>query len=105
MGKTKKLAANVAVNGTMYGPDYPKNKVTADVAEQITNPKAWGEGVEEDTGSDEPKSLDDMTSAELKAEIDSRNEGREDDAKLSKAGNKTELLETLKADDLAAAGA
>lgn len=104
MGKTKKLATNVAVNGTMYGPDYPRNKVTDEVAEQITNPKAWGEGTDE-ADSDEPKALDDMSAAELKAEIDTRNEGREDDAKLSKSGTKAELLEALKADDLTAAGA
>jgi hypothetical protein len=41
------------------------------------------------------------TVAELKAEIDRRNEGREDDAKLSKDGNKADLQATLAADDSA----
>lgn len=104
---SKKLTANVAVDGTMYGPDYPANKVTDEVAKQITNPRAWGKGqdADADSGSNAPKTLDDMTAGELKAEIDTRNEGREDDAKISKSGNKAELLEALKADDLAAAGA
>lgn len=36
----KKLAANVYVDGVLYTPD---SDVPADVAKQITNPKAWGE--------------------------------------------------------------
>ena len=36
----KKLATVVYVDGVAYGPD---NEPPADVAEQITNPKAWGE--------------------------------------------------------------
>lgn len=35
-----KLRANVVVGGVMYGPD---SDVPADVAAQITNPKAWAE--------------------------------------------------------------
>lgn len=41
----------------------------------------------------------DMTSAELKKEIGERNEGREDDQKLSAKGKKKALIETLEADD------
>lgn len=26
-----------------YGPDYPDNEVTPDIAERITHPAAWGE--------------------------------------------------------------
>lgn len=37
---SKKLAAYVHVNDEVYGPD---DDVPADVAKQITNPKAWGE--------------------------------------------------------------
>ena len=40
---------------------------------------------------------------ELKAEIDRRNEGREEDAKLSKDGKKADLVATLAADDAAQA--
>jgi hypothetical protein len=37
----KALKQNVHVDGKWYGPDYPKNKVTADVLDQITNPQAF----------------------------------------------------------------
>lgn len=50
---------------------------------------------------DGAKALGDMTKAELEDEIDRRNEGREDDAKLSKTGNKADLLAALEADDSA----
>jgi hypothetical protein len=36
----KKLAANVWVDGVLYLADSSPEK---DVADQITNPKAWGE--------------------------------------------------------------
>lgn len=42
---------------------------------------------------------DDLKAADLKAEIEKRNEGREDDAKISTAGNKAELVAALTADD------
>ena len=46
------------------------------------------------------KPLDDFTKAELEAEIEKRNEGRQDDAKVVAEGpNKPELLAALKADD------
>lgn len=48
---------------------------------------------------DGAKAVADMTVAELKAEIDRRNEGREDDAKLSKSGSKDDLIAALEADD------
>ena len=43
----RKLAQNVFVEydevgrGTWYGPDYPDNPVTAEVAKKITHPGAW----------------------------------------------------------------
>lgn len=37
--------------------------------------------------------------AELRAEIDRRNEDRDEDAKLSTEGNKAALIATLEADD------
>jgi hypothetical protein len=36
----KRLVTHVAVGGVVYGPE---DDVPADVAELITNPKAWGE--------------------------------------------------------------
>ena len=38
--KKRQLATTVHVNGQVYGPG---DDVPADVAEQITNEKAWGE--------------------------------------------------------------
>lgn len=39
----KKLASNVYVDGVLYTPE---SDVPAEVAKQITNPKAWGESPE-----------------------------------------------------------
>lgn len=39
----RKLVAYVHVDGVCYGPD---SEVPAEVAEAITNPKAWGEATE-----------------------------------------------------------
>lgn len=39
----RKLVAYVYVDGVCYGPD---SEVPAEVAEAITNPKAWGEATE-----------------------------------------------------------
>lgn len=39
--KNAELTSNVEVGGVWYGPDYPDNKVTAEVREQITNPAAY----------------------------------------------------------------
>jgi uncharacterized protein YjiS (DUF1127 family) len=36
-----RLTKNVWVGGTPYGPDYPYNIVTKEVAEAIVNPSAW----------------------------------------------------------------
>lgn len=44
-------------------------------------------------------SYDDQTVAQLKAEIDSRNDGREGDAVISKSGSKQDLIDRLVADD------
>jgi hypothetical protein len=40
----KKLIANVYVDGTLYGPDG--EEPSKEVAEQISNPAAWGEDEE-----------------------------------------------------------
>lgn len=55
-----------------------------------------GTGTDNGTGSDSGPTVED-----LKAEIDKRNEGRDDDKKLSKSGKKAELLAALAADDAA----
>jgi hypothetical protein len=50
-------------------------------------------------GSDEGDGYDAMNGDALKAEIDARNEGREDDARLSKGGKVDELRQRLREDD------
>lgn len=40
---TKQLTSNVVVGGKWYGPDYPQNEVTSEVAEAITNEAAFAE--------------------------------------------------------------
>lgn len=104
----KRLKAYVHVNGTVYGP---KDKVPADVAALIVNPKAWagkGDDVEEEDEEEQAERLtgdySEATGPALKAEIAARNEGRDDDAKLSASGNKAALVAVLEADD-AASGA
>jgi hypothetical protein len=44
-------------------------------------------------------SYDDQTVVDLKSEIEKRNDGREDAAKLSASGNKSDLVAALIADD------
>jgi hypothetical protein len=103
MSKQRKLATYVHVDGAVYGPD---DDVPADVAKQITNPKAWADGKSDsasgDDGgsSDAAKAIDDMNGKELKAEIAKRNEGRADDVKIAPESQKNDdLLAALKADD------
>lgn len=89
-----KLAAYVDVDGVWYGPD---SDVPADVAKRIDNPKAWAEAPKSDEGP-----YAGLKVGDLKAEIERRNEGREDEAKLPASGNKAELLAVLVADDASA---
>lgn len=44
----KKLVTYVNVDGQVYGPD---DDVPADIAKEITNPKAWGEGSTDAAGT------------------------------------------------------
>lgn len=52
-----------------------------------------------DPNAPEPTPYDDLKAADLKAEIDERNDGREDDAKMSSQGSKADLIALLVADD------
>jgi hypothetical protein len=65
MSKSKTLARNVIVGGTLYaaGDTPPK-----DVADQITNPNAWAG----DEDSDGGKGYGDMSPEDLKAEAEKR---------------------------------
>ena len=102
MGASKGLAGYVHVGGQVYGPE---DRVPADVANAITNPKAWAAGSTpeaDDAASGEPGGYEALTKAELVEAIDARNEGREDEAKVSASGsNKADLIAALVADDAA----
>ena len=96
---SRKLAANVWVGEEFFaaGSTPPK-----DVAEQITNPKAWGDSA--DAGDESGASqYGDMKVADIKAEIEKRNEGRDDADLLSTDGKKDDLVAVLEADDAASA--
>ncbi len=93
----RKLKANVWVAGDLYKAGSTPSK---EIAELITNPKAWGglDRVEPATPEEPPAKP--PTKAELLAEVEKRNEGREDDAKIVPASEKNADLEAaLKADD------
>jgi len=97
---SRKLVAYVHVNGSVYGPG---DKVPADVAAQIVNPKAWEGGDAPDAGESESGDYESLTKAQLAEEIERRNEGRDDEAKVSPSGssNKADLVAALVADDAA----
>lgn len=98
---SNQLANNVTVEGTTYkaGETVPK-----DVADKIDHPRAWSTDdadTSDDSGSTggDDKGYASLKVADLKAEIEKRNDGREDDAKLSTEGNKGDLVAALEADD------
>jgi hypothetical protein len=95
MRKSRKLARNVIIGGTLYaaGETPPK-----DVADQITNPNAWGG----DEDSDGGKGYGDMSPDELKAEAEKR------ELEVTGTGangnvKKSDLVAALEADDAASA--
>jgi hypothetical protein len=54
-----RLVKNVAVDGTWYGPAHGNaDQVPAEVASQITNPKAWEGSPEQSSGDDRDALLD-----------------------------------------------
>lgn len=57
------------------------------------------EDEDDEDDADEDDSYDKWTVAQLKTEIDARNEGRNDDVTLSADGKKADLIATLEADD------
>ena len=96
---SRKLVAYVHVNGSVYGPG---DKVPADVAALIVNPKAWEGGDAADAGESESGGYESLTKAQLVEEIEKRNEGRDDETKVSPSGtNKPDLVAALVADDAA----
>jgi hypothetical protein len=101
----KKLNANVAVDGTWYGPDYPDAKVSADVAKRIENPNVWesaedgGDGRALLEGQESPDSYVGVKASVLKAEIKRRNADRDDADKIQASGSEADLAAALLADD------
>ncbi len=101
----KKLAAYVHVGGQVFAPGDTPPKEFAD---QITNPKAWEGGNAPSTSNkadDSDPGYSKSKVDDLKAEIEKRNEGREDEAKLSTDGVKADLVKVLETDDKAQAEA
>lgn len=47
---SKTLTSNVFVDGRWYGPDYPQNKATAEVLDQISNPAAFADPDDAEVG-------------------------------------------------------
>lgn len=78
--------------------------VPAWASKQIVNPKAW-DGDAPDTektdaaGEPAAEGYESKTVAELRAEIKARNEGRDDESRVSGDGNKADLIAALEADD------
>lgn len=95
---------NVTIGDTTYPAGVPLPK---DVAKLVTNPKVFGDsgGQDEDKGTGGGDGVyADLKAPALKAEIERRNDGREDDAKITPAGKKNvDLIAALEADDAAQA--
>ena len=93
------LRSYVHIAGAIYGPG---DKIPAEVAKRITNEKAWGvpSGSSDDSSGD--GSYSDLKVVDLKAEIESRNEGRDEDALISLDGVKADLVAALETDDATA---
>lgn len=97
----KALVAFVHIGGEVYGPG---SEVPVDVAKRITNPAAWGgssDSADDDSEGGEPDAVkySDTKVPDLKAKIESRNEGREEGDLISLDGVKADLVAALEADD------
>lgn len=90
MAGARKAAVYVTVGEETFAPG---DTIPGDVADLIDNPAVWGE---------EDKGYGDMKVAELKAEIDQRNDGRDPASYIADDGNKADLVAALEADDAAA---
>ena len=102
-----KLATSVRVtdDGGRHVVIAAGDDVPAWASKQIVNPKAWdGDDAPEaktiDAGEDPAsEGYESKTVAELRAEIKARNEGRDDESRVSGDGNKADLIAALEADD------
>lgn len=101
-----KLATSVRVtdDGGRHVVIAAGDDVPAWASKQIVNPKAWdGDAPEAKTidAGEDPASegYESKTVADLRAEIKARNEGRDDESRVSGDGNKADLIAALEADD------
>ena len=101
-----KLATSVRVTdeGGRHVVIAAGDDVPAWASKQIVNPKAWDSDAPEAEKTDadgEPaaEGYESKTVAELRAEIKARNEGRDDESRVSADGNKADLIAALEADD------
>lgn len=90
----RKLRVNVTVGTVTYGPDYPDNEVTAEVAAELKGLKVWeGDDPDEEAPADpEPTSYEAMTHDGLQEEIRNRNAAGAD---LKVSGSKADLIARL----------
>ncbi|MGH1563038.1 hypothetical protein [Mumia sp. DW29H23] len=97
-----KLATYVQVGDRVFAAgDVPPREY----AEQITNPKAWVDGVVPGFDSDDEPGYASLTKAKLQEEIDLRNADREEGDQIVVEGtNKDALVGALVADDARTAG-
>lgn len=87
MGKS--LKRTVVAGGVVYPAG---TAATPELEKRVINPAHW-------SGAEEPTGYEALTVEQLKAEIDKRNKGRDDDARLTKTGTKAELVTALESDD------
>lgn len=88
MGAAKKAAVYVTVGGVTYAPG---EEVPAEAAGDVNAP-----GVFEGEGGSR---YDEMKVADLRSEIESRNAGRDESARVPAEGTKADLVAALQADD------
>lgn len=81
----------------------PKDKVPAWAQKAITNPSAWGEEADDESGSEPSGSsgYSSMKKAELEQEVEDRNAERAPESQIEVGGNGTvkDLIAALEADD------
>jgi hypothetical protein len=105
MSTAKTLQRNITVGGDTYPAGTPESKLPKAAREEIAagiGDKAYTAEVAPDTsvGAGEYDGRD-WTKAKLEAEVESRNEGREeqDQIVVPDPGNKPELVQALEEDD------
>lgn len=100
--KDKVLATNVWVDGEFYAEGA---RPPAEVAEQITHPDAWKKADKADDSADGGQGgsgYGGMVKKELQAEIDKRNQDRNEADQIKPDGTKNDdLVAALEADDAA----